>query len=88
MTTLIAVYSSGGCEGRCDARCYNAKEPSCTCVCGGKNHGVGMNQAIENTRELAEEWIEAYTKEKKFDYWWSKVNLEPSINPGQLELLL
>lgn len=59
MTTLIAVYNSEGCEGRCDAKCYDA----CTCVCGGKNHGAGAKQATENTRQLAETWIDKYNAE-------------------------
>ncbi|PWH18189.1 MAG: hypothetical protein DDG60_00780 [Anaerolineae bacterium] len=60
MTTLIAVYNSEGCMGRCDARCYEAHEPDCDCICGGRNHGAGLQQAIENTRALAESWIEEY----------------------------
>ena len=63
MTTLIAAHSSEGCIGRCDAKCYNAEHPDCTCICGGKNHGVGYQQAQENTNELAEEWMEAYGQE-------------------------
>ncbi|MCA1571075.1 MAG: hypothetical protein LC798_12280 [Chloroflexi bacterium] len=58
MTTLIGVYNSEGCVGRCDARCYDAKHPDCDCICGGKNHGAGLNRAVENTRELASAWIE------------------------------
>lgn len=58
MTTLIAVYNSDGCVGRCDARCYNAAEEPCDCICGGRNHGAGIEQATGNTRELAESWIE------------------------------
>lgn len=58
MTTLIAVYNSEGCQGRCDARCYEATEPECDCICAGRNHGAGKEQAVENTRELAESWIE------------------------------
>ena len=58
MTTLIAVYNSEGCVGRCDARCYEAAEPDCDCICGGRNHGAGKEQAIDNTRELAEKWLE------------------------------
>ncbi len=58
MTTLIAVYNSEGCVGRCDARCYDAAEPGCDCICGGRNHGAGKQQAIGNTRELAESWLE------------------------------
>jgi predicted methyltransferase MtxX (methanogen marker protein 4) len=58
MTTLIAVYNSEGCVGRCDAKCYNAWEPDCDCICQGRNHGAGKQQAIDNTRELAESWLE------------------------------
>lgn len=61
--TLIAVHNSDGCVGRCDAKCYDAKEPACHCICGGKNHGVKQNKAIENTRKLAEEWIEKCKQE-------------------------
>lgn len=59
MATLIAVYNSDGCVGRCDARCYQAMTSKCDCICGGKNHGAGEDQAIENTRNLAHEWIDA-----------------------------
>jgi hypothetical protein len=58
VTTLIAVYNSEGCVGRCDARCYDAAEDECDCICGGRNHGAGKQQAIDNTRELAESWLE------------------------------
>ena len=57
MTTLIAAYNSEGCTGRCDAKCYNATGPDCECICGGLNHGAGVEKAMENTRELAEEWM-------------------------------
>jgi len=49
MTTLIAVYNSEGCVGRCDARCYEAKSAKCHCICGGKNHSAGLRQAVANT---------------------------------------
>lgn len=55
--TLIAVYNSEGCVGRCDARCYLATEPNCTCICGGKNHGAGLARALDNTREKFKDWI-------------------------------
>lgn len=60
MATLIAAYNSEGCIGRCDAKCYNATEPHCDCICGGKNHGAGFQKAMDNTREMAEEWMEEY----------------------------
>lgn len=62
MTTLISVYNSDGLVGQCDAKCYNAKEPGCQCVCGGANHGAGQQKAIENTERMSETWIEEYTK--------------------------
>jgi hypothetical protein len=58
MTTLISYQSSGGDQGRCDAKCYLAEEPDCTCICSGRNHGAGKQQAIDNTRELAQGWID------------------------------
>jgi len=60
--TLIAVYNSSGCVGRCDAHCYEATCQSCTCICGGKNHGAGLDKAQDNTRELCEKWMEEYNE--------------------------
>ena len=57
VTTLISYQSSGGDQGRCDAKCYDAHEPDCDRICGGGKHGAGKQQAIENTRELADGWI-------------------------------
>ena len=39
--TLISVYNSGGCVRRCDAKCHDAKEAKCVCICGGVFHGQG-----------------------------------------------
>jgi hypothetical protein len=58
MTALIAVYTGDGCVGRCDAKCYNAWGPECHCVCQRGNHGAGKQEAVDNTRELAESWLE------------------------------
>jgi hypothetical protein len=52
MTTTLAVYNSEGCVGRCDANCHDATSPHCDCICGGKNHGQGLQKAIENNHEL------------------------------------
>jgi len=51
MTTMIALYNADGCIGRCDARCYLAKSATCSCICGGVNHAVGRQQALDQTRE-------------------------------------
>jgi hypothetical protein len=58
VTALIAVYTGGGCAGRCDAKCYNAWGPECHCICQGANHGLGRQEAIGNTREMAASWLE------------------------------
>ena len=52
MTTVLAVYTSDGCIGRCDANCHDATDDKCTCICGGKNHGVGLQKAIEHNHEM------------------------------------
>jgi len=78
MTTLLAVYDKSGpegslkCVGRCDARCYEASSPECTCVCGGRNHGKGQTIAMENTSALfevmAEEWLDEHSDEREPEF--------------------
>jgi hypothetical protein len=58
VTALIAVWTGDGCVGRCDSKCYNAWGPECHCICQGANHGAGRQEAVENTRELGESWLE------------------------------
>jgi hypothetical protein len=58
MTVLITAYTGDGCVGRCDAKCYNAWGPECHCICQGVNHGAGRQEAMANTRELGESWLE------------------------------
>lgn len=67
MSTLIAVYTSEGCIGRCDARCHDAHEPDCDCICAGRNHGAGRERAIENTREHAEAWLTRIANRRGLD---------------------
>jgi orotate phosphoribosyltransferase len=54
VTTVIAVYNSEGCVGRCDAKCHNATRlPDCDCICGGRLHGVGAANAVAvNTERI------------------------------------
>jgi len=58
VTTLLTVKIGQDAPRRCDAKCYESTSAKCDCVCGGKNHGAGLSKAIDNTRELAESWIE------------------------------
>jgi hypothetical protein len=87
MTTAIAAYTSDGCVGRCDARCHEAKEETCTCICGGRLHGVGADRAVEqNTRDLlGEESVQAFAKRHGLDAGELELRYPPP--PAQLELL-
>jgi len=68
MVTLISVHNSNErhprCIGRCDEKCYDAKEEKCDCVCGGMNHGKGKEQAIENTQKYSGDMMEQWKKQK------------------------
>ncbi len=85
MTTLIAVYNSDGCVGRCDARCYEAKHEGCDCICGGKNHGAGLQRAQDNTRELAQAWLEEVKRRSGDDVQVAQV-LDQVIEAGQQDM--
>lgn len=61
--TLISAGNSTGVYGRCDAKCYGAKHPHCHCICGGRNHGAGLDQAMANTSEQAEAMMQEYREE-------------------------
>lgn len=66
MTVLIASFDSNGCNGRCDAKCYNARRtPDCDCICGGKNHGAGLDKALDNTKTNFRAWAEAWKARHK-----------------------
>ena len=55
MILLEEKDGDGNVLGRCDARCYDAAEPRCVCICGGKNHGLGVSKAILNAAEIKRE---------------------------------
>jgi len=55
--TTITVYCNGVAVGRCDARCHEAKNAECNCICGGAYHGVGTKAAIEDRFDLSAEEI-------------------------------
>jgi hypothetical protein len=71
--TLLPVYTSEGCIGRCDANRYQAQEPHCDWICGGLNHRAGAQQAVDNTRQMAKAWIEKYAGEHGLTEYRSKL---------------
>ena len=40
---------------KCDARCYDAKRLGCSCICGGKNHGLGLEHALKEAEKQLDE---------------------------------
>lgn len=49
---MVVLIKSG--DETCDSKCYNAEGPDCQCACGGRNHGKGLDKAIENTKEMVD----------------------------------
>ena len=39
---LQPLYGEVSMTRACDARCMGARGPSCSCSCGGANHGAGF----------------------------------------------
>lgn len=85
MTTLMSWANSNGEQGRCDAKCYNAKSHVCFCMCGGRNHGSGLKVAVEQTIEHSKEMLKKYEKRtgQKFELELGK-EVQPSLfNQGK-----
>ena len=61
MATLMTAGNSEG-ERRCDEKCYGADGGTCVCICGGMNHGKGLNIAMENTELYAKKILEKIKK--------------------------
>ena len=50
---ILIRWSGSGARRRCYAHCYDATTARCDCICAGRNHGVGLDQARRNTAEWA-----------------------------------
>ena len=48
MSIVILAVDSNQIFRTCASRCYNAKSKTCTCICNGRNHGVGKAAALNN----------------------------------------
>lgn len=57
MATLATYYRGRDALSRCDAGCYDGDDERCVClICGGRNHGVGYERAVAQTRQIVAEW--------------------------------
>ena len=39
---------------KCDEACYDALHIGCHCICHGKNHGLGLEHALQNAQLIVE----------------------------------
>ena len=58
MTALFTIWTNDGRRQSCDETCYNAGDAHCRCVCGGRNHGVGIRRAAQQTVRFLPAWVE------------------------------
>lgn len=70
MVALIVEKTTGGKTRTCNSRCYNAKGAKCICCCGGRNHGVGVNKAVDNTIEVAQELLDKANTTIKLPFYY------------------
>jgi hypothetical protein len=61
---LKGIKGTYSAEHKCDARCLNAKGHSCTCSCGGMNHGRGHASVVHEAGVV----IEAPATEKQIKF--------------------
>lgn len=69
---VIRIRNNDGPLGECTAKCYDADGGRCRCVCGGRNHGVGEEQALANALQFAGEWsceVEVDERAKQQNLW-------------------
>ena len=60
MATVMSWGNSEGEKGRCDAKCHNATNAECHCMCGGRYHGAGRDGSLDDRiRAYGEEVLEA-----------------------------
>lgn len=62
MSAMITIWTDEKHYTQCNARCYGSasKDERCTCICGGMNHRVGHEQAVENTKLHWKEWLNTF----------------------------
>lgn len=58
MPTVIIATDGSGKQRRCDAKCHDARGEKCNCVCEGRNHGLGLQHALDKTHAWVIEMLE------------------------------
>ena len=86
MVVLIRHESSSGKRRQCNSRCYNAKRPTCRCICGDMNHGKGLQQAQANTAQHTEELLKAHSEQDNLS-WLKSVRALPTLSSAEMKKL-
>lgn len=68
--TVMSWGNSEGIQGRCDAKCHNAKCATCHCMCGGRYHGTVRNGTFEEVRRAQGEQILEDAKQRAEAEGW------------------
>ncbi len=55
-------------QATCGARCWQAKEPDCACICNGRSHGI-LNQGGEQPQRIRQKHGMVYTLDGVYDNW-------------------
>ena len=78
MTLFSAYLPNGQKLGQCDASCYDGTGTRCKCICGGINHGVGLQQAAAQTLNIR--WIYHPVRKQRYQPHEVKIYLAKSIH--------
>ena len=54
LVKVIKIFRRDGTSAQCDARCQEAKQEKCECICGGIYHGALLDSQEELERRLEE----------------------------------
>jgi len=83
--TLIYQRTGGGSVNKCDARCHNAVNPRCTCICGGRYHG--KKESSSDLRDAVEQHSRELTSTLKEQGAQVRVLQQLPVMPQQLRLI-
>ena len=76
MVLISAVDEDGKTKRTCGANCYNATGEDCKCVCGGLNHGLGLDAATAKTLAEADKIVAAHAGDEEYGHLEVKIKAE------------
>lgn len=83
MTVLITFNNKHG-KRYCDAKCHNAKGNKCNCICGGRFHGKGIDQARKELTDKVREEIKKFNKDGFISFEKIQTNIFDHIKQANI----